>query len=943
MQNYIFPFLWMRGEPEEVIREEMSKIRECGIGAVCVEARPHDDFCGPLWWRDMDIVLDEAKKHDMKVWILDDKHFPTGYAAGLIAEKYPERKKWYIADTVVDVFGSSHPRTINVDRMLKPVIGFWQIGAPVNYEERANNRLVALTATRFAGQDTFEEETIDLTDAYKDGKAEICLPEGQWRVHALYKTRTDGGSEEYINMIDRVSAGTQIEGVYEAHYQHYKDEFGKTIAGFFSDEPALGNTNLIAFDTSIGRPDLAYPWSQELEDMLASRYGKAYKKLLPFLFVGAEREKNPDGREQKNGRGTICAQFRYDYMDCVSRLYEADFSRQIGDWCREHGVEYIGHVVEDNSVHSRTGYGTGHWFRAMAGQDMAGIDVIGSQVIFGAPVEERSGMGGNRIDGEFFHEILGKMGASSGHLDPKKKGRTMCELFGAYGWNFGVRDMKYLLDHLLCRGVNHLVPHAFSMAEYPDVDCPPHFYARGNNPQFPWFAHLMKYANRMCAHLNGGQHAPSVAVLYDGEADWTGKHMPMQKVGRVLLENQIEFDVISLDMLRKPEEWHTVCDKDTLTINGVAFQALIVPYTEYIPCTLAKFALQSGKFPVIFVDDLPRTVLSDEWGEGKEWSEGEREKEWKEASEIVKLSGLAQYLEKRGMKPIHLDPPDNAVTVYHYRRERACGQDRKTGNLYMVMNEDPDRTYRGTITLPGNGEFFWYDGMKDAYLEIADQEHGERSTVLPLELAPGESGLFLEGNPADLCAAGGNTPFYAEDASAVDASAADTAAEKKGGSGKMPLRMGFESQRKECPCLLELSGGWKLELCRAKEYPEAFSCTTEEELAPVSDRYPAFSGVMRYTKEFELTSLPEKAFFFAENVYEVMKITVNGKETGVCLTPPYQMEITPALAAGRNEIVVEIANTPGRDQSNYPAPPFDFQHECTEKSGMFGKVGIYFR
>ena len=76
--NYIFPFLWMRGEPEEVIREEISKIAECGIRAVCVEARPHKDFCGPGWWHDMDIVLDEAKKRDMKIWILDDKHFPTG-------------------------------------------------------------------------------------------------------------------------------------------------------------------------------------------------------------------------------------------------------------------------------------------------------------------------------------------------------------------------------------------------------------------------------------------------------------------------------------------------------------------------------------------------------------------------------------------------------------------------------------------------------------------------------------------------------------------------------------------------------------------------------------------------------------------------------------------------------------------------------------------------
>ena len=85
--NYILPFLWMRGEEEAVLREEMEKIYECGIRAVCLEARPHDDFCGPGWWHDMDIILDEAKKKDMKLWILDDKHFPTGYANGLIEKK----------------------------------------------------------------------------------------------------------------------------------------------------------------------------------------------------------------------------------------------------------------------------------------------------------------------------------------------------------------------------------------------------------------------------------------------------------------------------------------------------------------------------------------------------------------------------------------------------------------------------------------------------------------------------------------------------------------------------------------------------------------------------------------------------------------------------------------------------------------------------------------
>ena len=68
---------------------------------------------------------------------------------------------------------------------------------------------------------------------------------------------------------------------------------------------------------------------------------------------------------------------------------------------------------------------------------MSGIDVISDQVAVGDDGYVRSGA--IRRDGGFFHHALAKMGASSGHLDPKKKGRTMCELFEASGWETGVR------------------------------------------------------------------------------------------------------------------------------------------------------------------------------------------------------------------------------------------------------------------------------------------------------------------------------------------------------------------------------------------------------------------------------------------------------------------------------------------------------------------------
>lgn len=97
----------------------------------------------------------------MKIWILDDKHFPTGYANGLIEKKYPERKKQYIAYTTADVFGSEHLRTLNITRMLRPTIVFWGIGNPVNHEERAKNTLISITALRFHESNKFSEDIID--------------------------------------------------------------------------------------------------------------------------------------------------------------------------------------------------------------------------------------------------------------------------------------------------------------------------------------------------------------------------------------------------------------------------------------------------------------------------------------------------------------------------------------------------------------------------------------------------------------------------------------------------------------------------------------------------------------------------------------------------------------------------------------------------------------
>ena len=48
--SHILPFLWMKGEDNETIGKELDKIEKCGIREVCLESRPHPDFCGPKWF-----------------------------------------------------------------------------------------------------------------------------------------------------------------------------------------------------------------------------------------------------------------------------------------------------------------------------------------------------------------------------------------------------------------------------------------------------------------------------------------------------------------------------------------------------------------------------------------------------------------------------------------------------------------------------------------------------------------------------------------------------------------------------------------------------------------------------------------------------------------------------------------------------------------------------
>ena len=671
--NHILPFLWLHGEDEATLRDMLQKIHASSIGAVCLESRPHPDYVGDQWWHDMDIIIDECLKLGLKIWILDDSHFPTGFANGRMLNESNDLAKLYINSAHADVCGPIPGGRLNVAGMYvakpNPFPAAGGMFAPKNQRFFEDNRLHAVYAYPVNEFDVLGEG-IDLTDKVQDGTLIWDVPAGAWRVVVTYFTRNGGGNTNYINLLHAESVDILIDEVYEKHWAHYSKYFGNLILGFFSDEPAVGNCVGFDFNERVGHKMMPLPWAPEMPGLL----GDDFAKTSAYLWF--------DGGEEANAKA------RLNYMEAATKLISKNFSDRLGKWCEAHGVMYIGHVIEDNNQHMRLGSSCGHFFRSMSGMHMAGIDDIGGQVIPGMESTYRYRMN-SRSDGEFFHFALGKLGASLAQTDENKAGRTMCEIFGAYGWDEGVREMKWLANHFLVRGVNYYVPHAFTGKEFPDRDCPPHFYAHGHNPQYRHFGQLMPYMNRISDLFDGGKPVIDATILYNAESYWMGEAMFVQKPARKLHEAQKDFLFWPVDKL------------DTLPKKP-----LIVPSCDWLPPKAIEW-ITANIDDVIFVDKLPNGI---------------------ESGKVVALDKLADAVEG------HLDICHvmKGLRVYHYQADEEA---------IMFFNEDMTSPAEFTVALP---EGAFYDAHADRYVK-ADRENGR----VKVSLISSEACVYVFGKTAD--------------------------------------------------------------------------------------------------------------------------------------------------------------------------------------------------
>ena len=734
--------------------------------------------------------------------------------------------------------------------------------AMVNCWLGAEDRLVGIVACK-RYPDRLDQrmtgESIDLTDGYDpaSGMVFFDLPEGYWRIFVLIDTPL---KNQYIDMMREESVQVLLEAVYEPHYQRLKEYFGTTFRGYFSDEPFLLHS-VRMLTGGENRSKGCYPWNDLAESDLAALHGENWKLDLPALWFPSD----------------TASRIRVNYMEVVTKRYEKCFCWQIGNWCRAHGVEYIGHVIEDDNLHTAFS-GGGHFFRSLNGQDMASIDVVLCQIV--------PGMTHNTIavpcsydksDADFFHFGLAKLGSSHAHIQPLKKGRAMCEIYGAYGWAEGTKMMKWLTDHMLVRGINEFVPHAFS-PKYPDPDCPPHFYAGGHNPEYRPFGKLMGYMNRVADILSDGLHHATAALYYHAQAEWSGEaFMHFQKPGKVLTENQIDFDVIPEDYLNDARV------KDgKLYLNGESYRLFVLPYAKVLPAavveTFAAFA--KAGLPVWCVGGTPEKTA-----EGAPICA-----ETRSLFREVALEDLAKEIRRAALDDLtYTGTCGEDLRVYHYSRNG--------GHVLFVTNEGITKTAEGILRLSAfdGGKIVRYDPMDNrAWQETSDG-------AMKIRLEPYGSMILFFGDLGDTEA----LPVYT-----------DLPADwQKAAVG--PWAISFASPEAYDPA--------------APDFSAFEGAETTETLYNIIRRQKKYAGFVKY--ETTLT-LPEAGTYELDlgQVGEVCWVFADGKPVGDAIMPPYRFSV-----AGSGDVHLTVVTT---SHLGYAMQDHFSAYLTFEPVGLLGPVQI---
>ena len=235
----------------------------------------------------------------------------------------------------------------------------------------------------------------------------------------------------------------------------------------------------------------------------------------------------------------------------------------------------------------------------------------------------------------------------------------------------------------------------------------------------------MSYTQRVCHLISDGDFIAPVALYYTGTGMWSGEYALSEYAARELTEHQIDFDLVTLDLLSEADDLAR-----GLTLNGQTYRALVAPYSEFVTADFERFARRAAEsgFPVLFLDRSPRRIA-------------DADRAFDAPAEIIPFDALVPTLKDRGICEVEVSPACDALRCIHYRHDH---------DIYLFSNESLGETFKGSVTVPASGPAYIYDPMENQCRPVEAMPCGQ-STWLDLTVKPYELyAVVFDEPPAEL-------------------------------------------------------------------------------------------------------------------------------------------------------------------------------------------------
>ena len=368
-------------EPCE-LRRQIGAMQDAGMGGFFMHARGglETEYLSEDWFRAVEASVDEAKKRGMQAWCYDENGWPSGFAGGKLLEN-PENWAHYLRFEKKPDFDSA-------------ALGVYTL---------KNGHLRRVTGTE------------------NDISEYLCVYDCQ--------------NSSTVDILDPRITDAFLALTHEKYFERFGAEFGKGIAGFFTDEPQYF------------RYETAYT------PVLLTEYKKAYGAdvldLLGALFVDCAEASG----------------FRFRYWRLMNILYTDNFMGRIYRWCHTHNCRLTGHTIESREVSEMSCCAGAMPFYEY--EDIPGVDWLGRSIETELTARQVSSVA----------QQLGKK-------------QVLTETFACAGWDVTPKELKRIAELQYVNGVNlmcqHLYPYSIRGQRKRDY---PAFYSEHN----PWTDELKTF------------------------------------------------------------------------------------------------------------------------------------------------------------------------------------------------------------------------------------------------------------------------------------------------------------------------------------------------------------------------------------------------------------------------------------------------------------------